>query len=1269
MAKPAVTFRSLYVPLAMLLIAGAAACWYLLIWAPAQRAYLKDRDLRLLSIMSSQIQARVDNLDSILDHAAESNKRGKELQVFFEDQGIDFLGPSKGDDYSNCLPKAGDQCYRPEVDYRLVKRAGDPPRVEIKRDEGTDYLYLAFENSSTIILVRARIVDLVVPFMRTKQDFDALLLVQRNGHVIFYRAEPLLQLARIDALQDSQGQPIRLERLGQFTDASDVKLAGTDYKLYAQPLQLSYPNVEPLVAPKATPQEGGEKASKGTRQSIESRSVSGGDGRNATLRETAEENGERADARAPAGQDEAEEWVLCGLVRSDRFKSDSLAISYNYIIWFTIILLALLLTYPLVRLRFAGPKERVRAWDGVLLAISSFLGAGLAAFVLSDLYYHYHEFQSDAEEQLKCFAEQINEHFKTEVDLIWQQLGDFEKQLGDFEKNNTQLSEGLSTISEQPSTPKECTGGPISSRLLISCRTNILDAGEQTTGNRSLSASEVQYPYFQFVFWDDEDAYQRIKWSAGPRITPFINLARARVPYYAELKQKYDLLSKELASGNPKLSKEETEWTKGLGLLYSPTTGKNVAAFWKLINLDYRLKREFRSEEGYARQLISESLVTKPLSVIEPVLPEDYEFAVVDQWGLVLFHSDPTRNLLENFFDECDRNGQLRSLVMGHGSGPLDAYYRGRSHLLYVLPLENPAQSPWSIVAFRDKTGQETLNLELLSVASILFLLYGGLLGLFWSLTRVTYLILGKRYPAKWFWPDKKRRGDYRQLTVVNAVLAALLFLWIALSHGLGSVWGALIIPMLAVSLSFWRLTEKKTPDEAEKRAAAEARGIFRPQPGPGWRNDHLWARVSLLVVTAVLPTFALFKAAYHFEQRLFVKRGQSKLAAQIDQRRERIGKQYQGFNLRPEVRKKVFSEPDDNSLDSYHQTFFHTHLAGPGGKCASGGAEEPSGWEYLLTRIRPEYNAMAVETRGFVPNSRSDGAWEWSAQGADQIRFTKCQNEPYGPLVMTSNLTPLRVPWNPAWWFVLLAFIGALYLWMRFGLAWIFVLDLYQPPGLSEAAVAEGSDFSAALESFQSKVSGASDRSAEELKKQLREECALTSILQQIGREIVDSLPDGPKSEFRGDQLLDLISRHAQVYYRSLWAALSPEEKLALVHLAEEGLVNPRNRDVVHRLMVKRLIVRDRYFEIMNESFRRFVISATPRDTIKEWEEEGVRMHWGAARIVLLLAVLVFLFLTQQEWLAYATGFAAAVPALLQLLGLFKRSTQTSERPSGAAT
>src|SRR5712692_10587870 len=117
--------RNAYVPVAMCAVAGAAFAWYFLIWVPGQKRYFNNRDLRLLSIMGAQIEAKMENLDSVLDNASRSGKNPQELADFFDNQDLEYLGPSEADDeYSDCLRKDGslvpaedpladkDKCYK-----------------------------------------------------------------------------------------------------------------------------------------------------------------------------------------------------------------------------------------------------------------------------------------------------------------------------------------------------------------------------------------------------------------------------------------------------------------------------------------------------------------------------------------------------------------------------------------------------------------------------------------------------------------------------------------------------------------------------------------------------------------------------------------------------------------------------------------------------------------------------------------------------------------------------------------------------------------------------------------------------------------------------------------------------------------------------------------------------------------------------------------------------------------------------------------------------
>ena len=83
--------------------------------------------------------------------------------------------------------------------------------------------------------------------------------------------------------------------------------------------------------------------------------------------------------------------------------------------------------------------------------------------------------------------------------------------------------------------------------------------------------------------------------------------------------------------------------------------------------------------------------------------------------------------------------------------------------------------------------------------------------------------------------------------------------------------------------------------------------------------------------------------------------------------------------------------------------------------------------------------------------------------------------------------------------------------------------------------------------------------------------------------------------------------------------------------------------------------------FRVMNESFRRFAASALPSATIAAWEHEGAGLPWPVVRALLLTLAVVgalFLYLTQENlfeaWMAYVSGFVAAIPALLKFFGVF---------------
>src|SRR5262249_53506092 len=125
--------------------------------------------------------------------------------------------------------------------------------------------------------------------------------------------------------------------------------------------------------------------------------------------------------------------------------------------------------------------------------------------------------------------------------------------------------------------------------------------------------------------------------------------------------------------------------------------------------------------------------------------------------------------------------------------------------------------------------------------------------------------------------------------------------------------------------------------------------------------------------------------------------------------------------------------------------------------------------------------------------------------------------------------------------------------------------------------------------------------------------------------------------------------------------------EKLLLVQLAQTGLVNPICKDTLHDLIRKKLVILKPYPRVMNESFMRFLLSATSSEQIQAWEKEAGESHWLTVRNVLLIMV-AFVFLivgiTQDRVLQSISGILTAVVAGLG--GVFKLTETIASKWTG---
>src|SRR5437763_7511044 len=107
------------------------------------------------------------------------------------------------------------------------------------------------------------------------------------------------------------------------------------------------------------------------------------------------------------------------------------------------------------------------------------------------------------------------------------------------------------------------------------------------------------------------------------------------------------------------------------------------------------------------------------VQLVERLGPPAMSYAVIDNAGMVLFHTDSERNGLEDVFTETDHTRQLRAAVIPRHEEFMDAKYWGEDVRVLITPLPD---LPWTLLTFRDKRLLRTMNLEALVISLLLFL-------------------------------------------------------------------------------------------------------------------------------------------------------------------------------------------------------------------------------------------------------------------------------------------------------------------------------------------------------------------------------------------------------------------------------------------------------------------------------------------------------------------------------------------------------------------
>ena len=372
----------------------------------------------------------------------------------------------------------------------------DPPKIAIQADEGTHALYLAFSHDqdeqgkeTAKYVIKTDLDKLINGLLgpASLSPFDVVLVAQSDGVVIFQRSLSGIEAARIKTLEDASGggkektdkqtdKQAESGLLPQVSRLEEVRIAGARYRFYSQPLQIGFRPADPTRSGKEI-------------------------------------------SSAKSGGDSSGPWILCGLVRADRFQSESQLIPYAYILLLLTLILLAAAAYPFLRLYLSSPGERLRARDVTTTAVFACLVTAVLTVTLADAYYWGNYFGQTAERDMRTLASAIDMNFARERSAAFAQLGAINAR-SDLTADVGTVAAELAESSAQKVTVSYGQNHEVKCKPEAACKSKILEEPYPPSIQADRPIIEA-YPYLFFVFWQIPRA---TSWSNGQ---PGIDLLRS----------------------------------------------------------------------------------------------------------------------------------------------------------------------------------------------------------------------------------------------------------------------------------------------------------------------------------------------------------------------------------------------------------------------------------------------------------------------------------------------------------------------------------------------------------------------------------------------------------------------------------------------------------------------------------------------------------------------------------------------------------------------
>jgi hypothetical protein len=1028
--------------------------------------YLTGRNFRFLAAIGAQLESSLQSRGKLLDSLAQQRDLGEALQDQAQKGALIKDFAPGYEDVRVASPWPGAAPGQPvfvlrgsgsgiEVGYTAPGTGGGKPGISLR---GSIKLRTVAE-----------------PLFQSRKAFEALLLADDRGQVVYHQGTDDLSVTRLDLLlekslgrragsRESKGEAGRL--LASSSESYDVELNGRDYRLFVEPIHLSLQERE---AP-----------------------------------------GERT------------VWLVCGLVPRKELVYKSLAVSSALLSSLLALVVLTALSWPFLKLFLISKTQRVSLFDVLLLGICGLLGISIVTLYLLD-WAAFQNLEGTSRQQLDTLADTMEGNVRDEIRAAYPVLTALEETLAPAVARGEAQGELPGLLAYRRGGPEPFDARelfdrnypfaqtfaliaadgrqiykasvnqrvppliPVRDRIYFkrAAENNVWDlrALEDITPRRASSGPDRgPQPFYvePIIGWTNREHMAMLSKPVAPQILA-AGSAAAPAPKVSSLALPMVSLIRAILPPGVKLAVIDNETEDGRVLFHS--------------DLERMLKEDFLVETDQDRHLRS------------AVFARRSETMPIRYWGEDYFaRTTPVRGLPWTIVVLQDMR-ILRAVNVDWISTTLVMIllYVGLLALALVMIA---AVRPSYRAAWVWPDPQRHWDYRILSRAYVA-LLTGFILAV-WGLRSSPQLIeLAYSLPAlalvlAYLKLHRRPSGRIFALAAGSLLLlvcAVLLFEGdVPLETGVPGwlPWAILLLVCIAFLTAGGAF-----PEGRRKLAPPPAAGDdLSPQPPapakparlawPSVTTSYCLAGTLLLFLTAALPTAGFFKVAHDLHLVSFLRHGQLELSLELKDRAVRARQTVMkvarsgperacllGQRLAVEATGSLprgcVLPPHVTGLDNYAAAFYRTRVHFPPAgrhnslrECSSDADLEilPDAIEDLL----PRYSEPAAQMRELLHSSASDCIWYWGKEHptAPSSEHTfHSRDYPEGEIHLSSPMWALAGPQEEApadrklvlsaaggalsaaallRWLCLLAFAGLVWLLVRFVARRIFLIDLLEP-------------------------------------------------------------------------------------------------------------------------------------------------------------------------------------------------------------------------------